>query len=85
MKKYKKKKIKEKLNILLLCYKKNSNKSFEKGTIDYKNLPILRHFITTEGKILSRKLTGLTAKQQRKIACAIKTSRVVGLLPFINQ
>ena len=85
MKKYKKKKIKEKLNFSLVYYKKNSNNSFEKGTIDYKNLPILRHFITTEGKILSRKLTGLTAKQQRKIAYAIKTSRVVGLLPFINQ
>ena len=66
-------------------HKIGSQKSFLYGTIDYKNLPLLRKFITNEGKILSRKLTGLNCKQQRKIAQAIKTSRVTGLLPFARH
>jgi ribosomal protein S18 len=44
---------------------------------------LLRKFISVEGKILHR-FTGLT-KEQRHIATAIKTARVAGLLPFINQ
>jgi ribosomal protein S18 len=39
----------------------------------------------SKGKILSPLFTGLTAKEQRHIATAIKTARVAGLLPFINQ
>jgi small subunit ribosomal protein S18 len=46
---------------------------------------LLRKFISVEGKILHRRFTGLTAKEQRHIATAIKTARVAGLLPFINQ
>nr|YP_009673131.1 30S ribosomal protein S18 [Ulva mutabilis]YP_009927350.1 30S ribosomal protein S18 [Ulva compressa]ARO34848.1 30S ribosomal protein S18 [Ulva compressa]QDE53715.1 30S ribosomal protein S18 [Ulva mutabilis]QDE53834.1 30S ribosomal protein S18 [Ulva compressa]QPF96231.1 ribosomal protein S18 [Ulva compressa]QVO51008.1 30S ribosomal protein S4 [Ulva compressa] len=80
-----KKQIKKTINIPITIYKKNSNKSFVQGTIDYKNLQLLRQFISFEGKILPRYLTGLTAKEQRKIANAIKTARVAGLLPFINQ
>nr|UFQ87361.1 ribosomal protein S18 [Ulva torta] len=80
-----KKKKKKTINIPITIYKKNSNKSFVQGTIDYKNLQLLRQFISFEGKILPRYLTGLTAKEQRKIANAIKTARVAGLLPFINQ
>ncbi len=83
MKKFKKK-IK-KNNIPIVFYKPNSNKPFVQGTIDYKNLPLLKQFISAEGKILPRRLTGLNAKQQRKMATAIKTARVTGLLPFINQ
>ena len=55
------------------------------GTIDYKNVVLLRKFITAEGKILPRRVTGLSAKQQRYIAKAIKTARVMGLLPFVNR
>ena len=55
------------------------------GTIDYKNMLLLRKFITAEGKILPRRLSGLTAKQQRHMAKAIKNARMVGLLPFINK
>lgn len=80
-----KKQIKKTINIPITIYKKNSNKSFVQGTIDYKNLQLLRQFISFEGKILPRYLTGLTAKEQRKVSNAIKTARVAGLLPFINQ
>lgn len=54
-------------------------------TIDYKNIVLLRKFITMEGKILPRRISGLTAKQQRNMAKAIKNARMVGLLPFIKK
>lgn len=54
-------------------------------TIDYKNIVLLRKFITVEGKILPRRISGLTAKQQRNMAKAIKNARMVGLLPFIKK
>jgi small subunit ribosomal protein S18 len=44
----------------------------------------LRKFISVEGKILHRRFTGLTAKEQRH-SYSYKTARVAGLLPFINQ
>ncbi len=52
--------------------------------IDYKDVDLLRKFITERGKILPRRITGLTAKQQRDLTVAIKRSRLVALLPFIN-
>jgi ribosomal protein S18 len=53
-------------------------------TIDYKNTKLLVKFISPQGKILSRRSTGLTSKQQRFIANAIKRARMGGLLPFVN-
>lgn len=55
------------------------------GTIDYKNVVLLRKFITAEGKIIPRRLSGLNAKQQRYMAKAIKNARMMGFLPFINH
>ncbi|WP_448533465.1 30S ribosomal protein S18 [Parathermosynechococcus lividus] len=52
--------------------------------IDYKDVDLLRRFITERGKILPRRVTGLTAKQQRQLAVAIKRARVMALLPFLN-
>lgn len=53
--------------------------------IDYKDVDLLRKFITERGKILPRRITGLTAKQQRDMTQAIKRARLIALLPFINQ
>ncbi|MBU6185487.1 MAG: 30S ribosomal protein S18 [Synechococcales bacterium] len=53
--------------------------------IDYKDIDLLRKFITERGKILPRRITGLTAKQQRDLTIAIKRARILALLPFINQ
>ncbi len=53
--------------------------------IDYKDVDLLRKFITERGKILPRRITGLTAKQQRDLTVAIKRARLIALLPFINQ
>ncbi len=49
--------------------------------IDYKDAELLRKFMSDSGKIMPRRLTGVTAKQQRKITRAIRRARVVGLLP----
>lgn len=53
--------------------------------IDYKDIELLRKFVTERGKILPRRITGLTAKQQRDLTLAIKRARIVAMLPFINQ
>jgi small subunit ribosomal protein S18 len=52
--------------------------------IDYKDVDLLRKFVTERGKILPRRITGLTSQQQRELTVAIKRSRIVALLPFIN-
>jgi small subunit ribosomal protein S18 len=53
--------------------------------IDYKDIDLLRRFITERGKVLPRRITGLTAKQQRQVTVSIKRARIVALLPFINK
>lgn len=53
--------------------------------IDYKDVDLLRKFVTERGKILPRRITGLTAKQQRDLTQAIKRARILALLPFVNQ
>lgn len=56
-----------------------------RATIDYKNVILLRNLITAEGKILPRRINKLTAKQQRNVQKAIKSARIMGLIPFINK
>ena len=51
-------------------------------TIDYKDIDLLKLFITEQGKILPRRATGITVQQQRRIAKAIKRARILSLLPF---
>ncbi|KKI98427.1 30S ribosomal protein S18 [Prochlorothrix hollandica] len=53
--------------------------------IDYKDVDLLRKFVTERGKILPRRITGLTAQQQRDLTIAIKRARIVALLPYINR
>lgn len=59
-----------------------SNKKNEK-MFDYKDPKNLRRYITERGKITPRRISGLTAKEQRHLALAIKRARQVGLLPFL--
>jgi small subunit ribosomal protein S18 len=51
--------------------------------IDYKDIDLLALFITKQGKILPRRVTGVTAQQQRKLAKAIKRARILSLLSFV--
>jgi small subunit ribosomal protein S18 len=52
--------------------------------IDYKDVELLRKYVTERGKILPRRITGLTAKQQRDLTLSIKRARQIALMPFIN-
>ena len=50
--------------------------------VDYKDVTLLRKFISDRGKIRARRVTGVTVQEQRKIAQAIKNAREVALLPY---
>ena len=53
--------------------------------VDYKDVDLLKQFINPHGRVLSRRRTGLTAKQQRAVEEAIKRARYMGLLPYIQK
>lgn len=53
--------------------------------IDYKDLDLLRRYVTERGKILPRRITNLTAQQQRELTTAIKRARQLALLPYVNS
>ena len=67
---------------------KNSIENETKEDIDfallsYKDIKILTNYISQQGKILPRRNTGLTSKQQKKVTKLIKTARIAALLPFV--
>jgi small subunit ribosomal protein S18 len=49
---------------------------------DYKDPRLLAYFITDRGRIMPRRMTGLSAKQQRALTTAIKRAREIALLPY---
>ncbi|ERN40981.1 ribosomal protein S18 [Rubidibacter lacunae KORDI 51-2] len=53
--------------------------------IDYKDVDLLRKYITERGKILPRRISGLTARQQRELTIAIKRARMLALLPYVDS
>ena len=53
--------------------------------IDYKDLDILKSFITETGKIVPSRITGTKAIYQRQLATAIKRARFLALLPYTDQ
>jgi small subunit ribosomal protein S18 len=53
-------------------------------TVDYRDVAVLSRFLSERGRILSRRLTGLTAYNQRKVSKAIKRAQNLGLMPFSN-
>ena len=58
----------------------NSNQKF-----DYKDIELLKKFVTEQYKILPRRATGVTVQQQRKLAKAIKRARILSLFPFVGS
>ncbi|MEU8972658.1 30S ribosomal protein S18 [Streptomyces monashensis] len=53
--------------------------------IDYKDTELLRKFVSDRGKIRSRRVTRVTAQQQRQLAQAIKNAREMALLPYSSR
>lgn len=58
----------------------SKSKSFE-----YIDIDILAQYITEQGKILPRRITGLTNKKQKEITKKIKRARILSLVPFVNK
>jgi small subunit ribosomal protein S18 len=53
--------------------------------IDYKDIETLKRFVTERGKILPRRITGVSANHQRLLTTAIKRARHMALLPFVGE
>jgi small subunit ribosomal protein S18 len=53
--------------------------------IDYKDLDMLKNYITETGKVVPSRVTGTNAKYQRQLALAIKRARYLALLPYTDQ
>ncbi len=50
--------------------------------VDYKNPQVLRSFVTDRGKMIPRRISGASARQQRVISTAVRRARMLALLPF---
>ncbi len=63
------------------CYFKENGIS----EIDYKDVKLLRRFVNDQGKIMPRRITGTSAKMHRKLVRAIKRSRAIALMPYVDR
>ncbi|MDH4379274.1 MAG: 30S ribosomal protein S18 [Vampirovibrionales bacterium] len=69
-------------------YKKKKSCFFETNSItyvDYKDVNLLKRFLTERGKILPRRITGVCSFYQRKLATAVKRARANGLIAPLNK
>ena len=53
--------------------------------VDYKDTAILKQFLDASGRIMNKRKTKLSAKNQKKVALAVKRARFMALLPFIAE
>ncbi len=72
-------------SMVVILKDKPEKSVYHRRMLDYKHCGLLQRYIGLGGKILSRRQTRLTAKQQRYVAKTIKTARIMGLLPFTNK
>ena len=72
-------------SLTLILKEKPQKSNYNRRIIDYKHCGLLENYIGNGGKILPRRQTLLTAKQQRYISSTIKTARIMGLLPFVSK
>jgi small subunit ribosomal protein S18 len=70
------KKMRPRKKVCIFCKNKNL-------VIDYKDVETLKRFVSPNGKISPRRVTGACAKHQRAVEQAIKNARIMALLPFI--
>ncbi len=57
----------------------------KRDSIDYRDVQTLRNFITDRGKIIPRRISGNCARHQRALSSAIKRSRHIALIPFVER
>jgi small subunit ribosomal protein S18 len=65
--------------------KQNPLKTAGVERVDYKDVSVLRKFISDRGKIRARRVTGVSVQQQREIAKAVKNAREMALLPYSSS
>lgn len=53
--------------------------------IDYKDVKLLQKYITEQGKIIPKRITGTSSKYQRQLSLAIKRARHMALLPYVSD
>jgi small subunit ribosomal protein S18 len=56
----------------------------ESDVVDYKDVSLLRKFMSDRGKIRSRRITGLSPRRQKEVSMAIKNAREMALLPYTS-
>jgi small subunit ribosomal protein S18 len=54
-------------------------------TVDYKDLSLLRRFLSDKGKTRGRRVTGLSRRHQRQLSVAVKRAREIALLPYVGE
>jgi small subunit ribosomal protein S18 len=72
-------------SLIIILKEKPEKAVYNRRIIDYKHCGLLQKYIGLGGKILPRRQTKLTAKQQRYVAKTIKSARIMGLLPFVSK
>ncbi len=65
-------------------FPERAKKSWEGPLLDYKEVELLRKFLTSSCKIMSRKRAGTSAREQRALQLAVKRSRYIGLVPYTS-
>ncbi len=65
--------------------RKKMNHSDNMMNIDYKDVNLLKNYISETGKIVPSRITGMTARAQRQVTAAIKYARLLGLLPYCDS
>ena len=69
----------------MAVYKRRLSPLKTTDTLDYQDVELLSKFLTEQGKILPRRVTGLTTKQQPRLTKAVKRARILALLPFVSR
>ena len=72
-------------SLIIILKDKPEKAVYNRRIIDYKHCGLLQRYIGLGGKIVPRRQTKLTAKQQRYVAKTIKSARIMGLLPFVSK
>lgn len=66
-------------------YQRRRQGQFVPDYVDWKDVDFLRRFVPERAKIMPRRISGISAKDQRSIAQAIKRARAMALLPFVTD
>lgn len=66
-------------------YQRRRQGQYVPDYVDWKDIDFLKRFIPEGGKILPRRISGVTAKDQRRVARAIKRARIMALIPYVSD